>query len=205
METNPRTFKRPDCLLAQLYAEGYNLACILTFPQFQRRGYGKFLISMSYELTKREGTTGSPEKPLSDLGKISFRSYWAHVILNALKTLLFDESLAPEERTNATMQQIETMTGIKMEDILSTMHSLNLLKYWKGQYVISITQEIIDTYLVAGPNKTLRLCDPNFLKWEPSAERQAFVKESGRRDRDSGRDRSSGSEKKIKSKPPKKS
>ena len=84
---------------------------------------------MSYELTKREGTTGSPEKPLSDLGKISFRSYWAHVILNALKTLLFDESLAPEERTNATMQQIETMTGIKMEDILSTMHTLNLLKY----------------------------------------------------------------------------
>lgn len=25
--------------------EEYNLACILTFPPFQRKGYGKFLIS----------------------------------------------------------------------------------------------------------------------------------------------------------------
>ena len=35
--------------------EGYNLACILTFPPYQRKGYGKLLISISYELTKREG------------------------------------------------------------------------------------------------------------------------------------------------------
>ena len=54
-------------------SEGYNLACILTFPSHQRKGYGKFLISVSYELTKREKTTGSPEKPLSDLGKITYR------------------------------------------------------------------------------------------------------------------------------------
>jgi hypothetical protein len=26
--------------------EEYNLACILTFPPFQRKGYGKFLISL---------------------------------------------------------------------------------------------------------------------------------------------------------------
>lgn len=38
--------------------ENYNLACILTFPPYQRKGYGKFLISISYELTKRENTTG---------------------------------------------------------------------------------------------------------------------------------------------------
>ncbi|KAL7525954.1 hypothetical protein ACHAXR_001238, partial [Thalassiosira sp. AJA248-18] len=36
-------------------AEDYNLACILTFPQFQKCGYGKFIISLSYELSKREG------------------------------------------------------------------------------------------------------------------------------------------------------
>jgi histone acetyltransferase MYST1 len=38
--------------------ENYNLACILTFPPYQRKGYGKFLMSISYELTKRENTTG---------------------------------------------------------------------------------------------------------------------------------------------------
>ena len=37
------------------YSEvGYNLACILTFPPYQRKGYGRFLISFSYELSRKE-------------------------------------------------------------------------------------------------------------------------------------------------------
>lgn len=35
-------------------AVGYNLACILTLPCFQKRGYGRFLIQFSYELSKIE-------------------------------------------------------------------------------------------------------------------------------------------------------
>ncbi len=38
--------------------EGYNLACILTLPCYQKKGYGKFLISFSYELSKLEGKVG---------------------------------------------------------------------------------------------------------------------------------------------------
>lgn len=138
--------------------ENYNLACILTFPPYQRKGYGKFLISVSYELTKRENTTGSPEKPLSDLGKISYRSYWAFVLL----TFLRDN---PSLHEHLTLQDLAKMTGIRLEDILSTLHCLNLIKYWKGQHVISVSSRVIETQLLQA--QRIRLCNPACLTWSP--------------------------------------
>ena len=54
-------------------------------PQFQKRGYGKLLIAFSYELSKLEGLVASPEKPLSDFGELSYRSYWSWVLLDIFK------------------------------------------------------------------------------------------------------------------------
>jgi MOZ/SAS family len=111
-------------LHSQMSNEGYNLACILTFPQYQQAGYGKFIISLSYELTKREGKTGSPEKPLSDLGKVSYRSYWTHVLMNLLANC--------DANTDITMNDMSQQTGIKTEDIISTLQSLDMIKVRRG-------------------------------------------------------------------------
>ena len=135
-------------------AEGYNLACILTFPPFQRCGYGKFLISLSYELSKVENKVGSPEKPLSDLGKISYRSYWAYVLLRILK-----------DRKDCSMQEVSLMTAIRTEDIISTLQSLKLIRFWKGQHVVCISQGDIDRHYE--DYKAAHLCDPDFLHWTP--------------------------------------
>ena len=54
-------------------------------PFMQRKGFGKFLITLSYELSKREHKIGTPERPLSDLGFASYFSWWTAEIVDLLK------------------------------------------------------------------------------------------------------------------------
>ncbi len=132
-------------------AEGYNLACILTFPQHQQHGYGKFIISLSYELSKRESKVGSPEKPLSDLGKVSYRSYWTYVLLHLLaKYNPMEGSIAAGDTakaSNLTIKDISMTTAMKQEDIISTLQYLDMIRSWKGQHVVYVQQETIDRYM----------------------------------------------------------
>merc|ERR1719233_2866941 len=136
--------------------DGNNVACILTLPPYQRKGYGKLLIAFSYELSKLEQVTGSPEKPLSDLGKLSYRSYWSWVLLEILRDF----------RGTLSIKDLSGMTSITQGDIISTLQSLNLVKYWKGQHVICVTPKLIEEHLKSSEYKKPRLTvDINVLRW----------------------------------------
>jgi len=143
-------------------AEDYNLACILTFPQYQKHGYGKFIISLSYELSKRERKTGSPEKPLSDLGKISYRSYWTYILMSLLAEA--------DNRKSLGIREIAQITAIKTEDIISTLQSLNMIKFWKGQHVIFVQEKALRDFM--SHRKPIRLCKSECLTWDPHSERK---------------------------------
>ncbi|CAH8281709.1 unnamed protein product [Eruca vesicaria subsp. sativa] len=136
--------------------EAYNLACILTLPPYQRKGYGKFLIAFSYELSKKEGKVGTPERPLSDLGLLSYRGYWTRVLLDILK----------KHKGNISIKELSDMTAIKAEDILSTLQSLELIQYRKGQHVICADPKVLDRHLKAAGRGGLDV-DVSKLIWTP--------------------------------------
>eukprot|EP00854_Cymbomonas_tetramitiformis_P018346 gene18346-21881_t len=143
--------------------EGYNLACILTFPQYQRKGFGKILIAFSYELSKKEHKVGTPERPLSDLGLLSYRSYWTRVLLNIIK----------KRRGNISIKDLSEMTAIKTDDIISTLQHLNLIQYQKGQHVIYANPKIIEQQLKeVGSGAPI---DASKLIWTPYNSEKDYV------------------------------
>lgn len=136
--------------------EGYNLACILTFPAWQRRGYGKFLISFSYELSKLEGKMGTPERPLSDLGLVSYRGYWTRTLLSILR----------DHEGSISIKELSDMTRIKPDDIISTLQYLNMIQYQKGQHVICAAPHIIEAHLKKCGSPGL-VVEPSKIVWTP--------------------------------------
>jgi len=62
----------------------YNLACIVVFPPYQRRGYGTLLMEYSYYLSRSDDTPGTPERPLSDLGLKGYMAYWSAQLVRTL-------------------------------------------------------------------------------------------------------------------------
>ncbi|XP_051904509.1 histone acetyltransferase KAT7-like isoform X2 [Hippocampus zosterae] len=137
----------------------YNVSCILTMPQYMRQGYGKMLIDFSYLLSKVEEKVGSPERPLSDLGLISYRSYWKEVLLRYLNNFQGKE---------ISIKEISQETAVNPVDIVSTLQSLQMLKYWKGKHLVLKRQDLIDDWKAKerkrGHDKTI---DPAALKWTP--------------------------------------
>lgn len=135
--------------------EDYNVACILTLPPFQRRGYGKFLIAFSYELSKLENRVGSPEKPLSDLGLLGYRSYWSQVLVS----LLQDEE---SSKKAMSVHEIMQRTMMKEEDVIGTLQVLDVIQYYEGQHIIDLRRI---ANLKMG-SRGLR-CDPSCIRWTP--------------------------------------
>jgi histone acetyltransferase HTATIP len=144
-------------------ADGYNVACILTLPQFQRKGYGRLLIQFSYELSKKEGKLGSPEKPLSDLGLLSYRQYWTENLVELL--LEFNER---DERTSIDV--LASTLAMTAQDVESTLQALKMQVYHKGEHKIVIPTHLISKHEALKEKfktKPKRGIDSSKIQWKP--------------------------------------
>lgn len=101
----------------RLMTNDFNLACIMVMPPYQRRGFGKFLISLSYELSKKALRVCTPERPLSDMGKVGYKSFWADKIVETLYMLKkggaqVTHKGARVEWSTVTIEELSDMTWL---------------------------------------------------------------------------------------------
>lgn len=136
----------------------YNVSCIMTMPHYQRQGYGRLLIDFSYLLSRIEGQPGSPEKPLSDLGLISYRSYWKSVLL---------EYLHDHKQKHVTIRGISKSTGMDPHDIAATLQILNMVQKRDGKFVLCVNQRLISNHMEKLRKSNRTSLDPDALRWTP--------------------------------------
>lgn len=138
----------------------YNVSCILTLPPYQRKGYGRLLIDFSYLLTKVEHKVGSPEKPLSDLGLISYRSYWKSILLEYLHRYAGGE---------ISIRDLSQETAINSYDIVSTLQALGMMKYWKGKHIVVKRRDLLDDFVHKLKRRPpdYKTVEPSCLLWRP--------------------------------------
>ena len=123
-----------------------NLACILVFPPWQKQGLGQILMGASYEMSRREGRLGGPEKralyllhsshrsqidaytyrpttALSDLGRLAYTHYWSATLARTL--------LAHPSKKTLSVVDLRDFTYIVPEDIIATLQAMEVLDHKK--------------------------------------------------------------------------
>jgi len=67
------------------------------------------------------------------MGYIAYCSYWKQTILDIIV----------DRQGDITINELSDMTMFKTEDIVVTLQRLQLIRYWKGEHIIAIPDEVI--------------------------------------------------------------
>ncbi|SMR50115.1 unnamed protein product [Zymoseptoria tritici ST99CH_3D1] len=148
---------------------GNNVSCILVLPVHMRRGFGRVLIEFSYLLTKVEKRTGSPEKPLSDMGLVSYRSYWRTVLCKLLLRYKGREATASDPAPPLSIVDIAKETGMTPDDIIATLEALRFLVRdpITRSYALRLDYDYMKEYVEKAEKKATIKIDPERLCWTP--------------------------------------
>ncbi|KAK5124423.1 hypothetical protein LTR85_001640 [Meristemomyces frigidus] len=143
-----------------------NVACILIFPPWQKRGLGQILIAASYELGKREQRFGGPERPLSALGRKGYVSFWCGEVYRCL--------LASPLKRTVTVKDISEETYILQEDVVAALKEMDVLE----------KRKTASGSVVVNKSKLRAWAEKNGVSREPIVDVDAFVEKEEEEDED---------------------
>lgn len=136
-----------------------NLACILIFPPWQRRGLGQVLMGASYVLGKREGRFGGPERPLSTLGRKGYINYWCGEVARFILG-------CPKQKT-VNIKDVSDETWILPDDIVAALKEMDVLE----------KRKTASGSIVVNKSKVRAWAEKNKISTEPVVDVEAFVEE----------------------------
>lgn len=114
-------------------------------------------------MSKEEGQPGTPEKPLSDLGRVSYYAYWKSVIL---------EYLHKHRTEKIKLTNISKETGMYCHDIATALQLLGFVKDVpdgaETKPVVCVDWKKVDVYAERVTKSKTRIhIDPECLRWTP--------------------------------------
>jgi histone acetyltransferase SAS3 len=143
-----------------------NVSCILTLPIHQRKGYATLLIDFSYLLTRVEQKTGSPEKPLSDMGLVSYRNYWRLIICRYFVNQVSEDKTVQK---GLSINQISEDTGLTPDDVVAALEGLRCLVRDPETklYAFRVDLPYCREYVAKWESKKYVQLRPSSLTWTP--------------------------------------
>lgn len=120
------------------------------------------LLFLGYLLSREEGQPGTPEKPLSDLGRVSYHAYWKSVIL---------EYIDQHRNKPMTFEDIGHASGMHTHDIALTFQLLGFIRYIPNNDSIKLGLCVdwnkVDNYMKKLRSRPRLEIDPECLRWTP--------------------------------------
>ena len=110
-------------------------------------------------MSKIEKKIGSPEVPISDLGRVSYESYWRQTLISVLTNRQYKISI----------DDISKMTSIRTQDIKDMLQNkMKLTKFYNNEWILDISQVVKQKEKPVDPKAILvQNCDPSKLHWTP--------------------------------------
>ena len=139
-----------------------NLACILVFPPWQRRGLGQLLMGVSYALAAREARVGGPEKPLSEMGRRSYLAFWQARVARCV--------LAARSKSSLTVEEVAGRCCMLVDDVVAALKEMGVCEVRRKADGVGVSKVRVREWAErARVDLRSPVDEEAFLeKWEPS-------------------------------------